>query len=373
MTEDSSAEDLIDRITAEFLERKQRGEVPTIGEYCQRFPEQSTELRELLQTIELVDNIPAEPASTSEAAQIDDEPIPAKVGPFTIVDEIGRGGMGVVLKATSEDGHVIALKILPKSLSDDARSVTRFRREAESIGRLQHEHIVALHDAGEADGHFYLAMQLVEGKNLATQIGKSQTAIRMFSDRRFRYRNIAAAGAQIASALGYAHAHGIIHRDVKPSNLLLDENGKVWLTDFGLAKTDDVALTRTGDVVGTLRYMAPERFRGDSDARVDVYSLGLTLYELVTGRPAFQTSSRLELVDLICNAEPDSLRSIDSSIPRDLERIILRAIEKEPLDRYPSAEELSRDLLRFSTNHRVTSVGDTFFKRWLRRMGLGRR
>src|SRR5205823_467806 len=144
-------------------------------------------------------------------------------------------------------------------------------------------------------------------------------------------RAVARLGVQIAEALEYAHAQGVLHRDVKPSNLLLDSHGTVWVTDFGLAKaTDSADLTHTGDVVGTVRYMAPERFRGACDARSDVYALGLTLYELLTRRPAFAATNRLTLIDQIARLDPPRPRTHDPRIPRDLETIVMKAIDKDP-------------------------------------------
>ncbi|HTU90692.1 MAG TPA: serine/threonine-protein kinase, partial [Gemmataceae bacterium] len=161
------------------------------------------------------------------------------------------------------------------------------------------------------------------------------------------YRSVARIGRQAAEGLAHAHARGIIHRDVKPSNLLLDTAGVVWITDFGLAKTQEKSLTNTGDVVGTLRYMAPERFKGEGDERADVYGLGLTLYELLVLRPAFDALDRLELIDRIKNQEPTPPRTLDRRIPRNLETIVLKAIDKEAKRRYPSAEALAEDLRRF--------------------------
>jgi WD40 repeat protein/serine/threonine protein kinase len=160
-------------------------------------------------------------------------------------------------------------------------------------------------------------------------------------------RNVARLGLQAAQALAYAHAHGIIHRDIKPANLLLDTSGVLWVSDFGLVKTQDPALTETGDLVGTLRYMAPERFRGDCDALADVYALGLTLYELLVLRPAFDGKDRLHLVEQIGRQEPARLRALDPRIPRDLETILMKAIEKDPRRRYPSADALAEDLRRY--------------------------
>jgi serine/threonine protein kinase len=167
------------------------------------------------------------------------------------------------------------------------------------------------------------------------------------STRRYA-RSVARIGGQVAEALEYAHRQGTLHRDIKPSNLLLDARGTVWVTDFGLAKaTGDDDLTHTGDIVGTIRYMAPERFRGQCNAASDVYALGLTLYELLAFRPAFPASDRHELIRQITQEEPPRLRRLDPSIPRDLETVVHKAIEKDPAHRYPTADALADDLQRF--------------------------
>ena len=153
-------------------------------------------------------------------------------------------------------------------------------------------------------------------------------------------------GLQAAEALAYAHARGIVHRDIKPANLLLDTTGVLWVSDFRLVKTQDPALTDTGNLVGTLRYMAPERFRGECDAQADVYALGLTLYELLVLRPAFDGQDRLHLVDQIGRQEPARLRDLDPRIPRDLETILMKAIEKDPKRRYASADAMAEDLVQ---------------------------
>jgi serine/threonine protein kinase/WD40 repeat protein len=182
------------------------------------------------------------------------------------------------------------------------------------------------------------------------------TAVSKFgssSRRQPFFRSVAQIGRQAAQGLAYAHARGIVHRDIKPSNLLLDTAGVVWIADFGLAKADDDGLTATGDVVGTLRYIAPERFRGQSDARGDVYALGLTLYELATLRPAFDCADRLRLVERIKGAEPTRPRALDDHIPRDLETIIQKAINKDPARRYASAEAMAEDLRRYLSDEPI--------------------
>jgi WD40 repeat protein/serine/threonine protein kinase len=166
-------------------------------------------------------------------------------------------------------------------------------------------------------------------------------------DRRRYFQSVARIGRQVADALAYAHARGVVHRDIKPSNLLLDAAGVVWVTDFGLAKTDEGALTHTGDILGTLRYLAPERFCGACDARADIYALGLTLYELLVLRPAFESPERLRLIEQVRHQEPARPRSLDPRIPRDLETIVLKAIDKDPRNRYPTAAALAEDLQRF--------------------------
>jgi eukaryotic-like serine/threonine-protein kinase len=185
------------------------------------------------------------------------------------------------------------------------------------------------------------------------------------------WRSVAEVGIQVASALGHAHEQGVLHRDIKPANLLVDSKGVVWVTDFGLAKAmgqDD--LSRTGDLIGTLRYMAPERFHGKSDGRSDVYSLGLTLYELVTLRPAHEAPERAELLKKIAEAEPARLREINPEIPRDLETIILKAIAADPAHRYRSAAELAEDLARFVEGRSILArraSGPERLTRWIAR------
>jgi serine/threonine protein kinase/WD40 repeat protein len=190
------------------------------------------------------------------------------------------------------------------------------------------------------------------------------------TDRPQYFRSVAHIGWQTAHALAYAHARGIIHRDIKPSNLLLDRAGVVWITDFGLVKTRDSGLTATGDLVGTLRYMAPERFQGEGDERGDVYGLGLTLYELLVLRQAFEARDRLQLIDQIKNQKPIRPRILERRIPRDLETIVLKAIDKEAKRRYQTAEEMAEDLRRFLADEpikarRISPWGH--FRLWARR------
>lgn len=186
------------------------------------------------------------------------------------------------------------------------------------------------------------------------------------ADRPAYYISVARIGQQTADALAYAHARGIIHRDIKPSNLLLDGNGTVWITDFGLAKITDQKLTHTGDILGTLRYMSPERFKGKCDERADVYSLGLTLYELLALSPAFSASDHLLLIEEIAKTSPVSPRVLDAAVPRDLETIVLKSIDKDPRRRYQSAGDLSDDLQRFINDQPIHARRESWSERLVR-------
>jgi WD40 repeat protein/serine/threonine protein kinase len=309
------------------------------------------------------------------------------------VREIGRGGMGVVYEAVQESlGRHVALKILPFHRLMDPTHLERFRREARAAAQLHHTNIVPVFGVGEAEGVQYYAMQYIQGQSLDAVIAELRKNVqgRMTNDERMTndqgrspkspepgaqteiwdstlgilsslgighssfFRNVAQVGVQVAEALAYAHKQRILHRDIKPSNLLLDRRGTVWITDFGLAKAEGSEdLTGTGDIVGTVRYMAPERFQGKADPRSDVYSLGITLYEMLTLRPAFAGSDRAGLAERVIQEDPPRPRSLDSHIPRDLDTIVLKAIAKEPAHRYASAEALAEDLRRFLNNEPI--------------------
>jgi WD40 repeat protein/serine/threonine protein kinase len=331
-----------------------------------------------------------------------------RIGAYRLLRVLGRGGMGVVYEAEHESlGRRVALKVLPVDAARDAKLLARFQRESRAAAQLHHSNIVPVFEVGQEGDIFFYAMQYIQGQPVdgviqelqrlraasggapvpeASAVARSlltgqyeparsvdatvdaepspgvvpiadvpalmalsgQSELSMVeSNYRLFCRNVARLGLQVAEALAYAHGRGIVHRDIKPSNLLLDTAGLAWVSDFGLAKTQEHALTETGDLVGTIRYMAPERFQGVCDARADVYALGLTLYELLLLRPAFDAPDRLRLIDQIGHQEPARLRVVDPRIPRDLETILMKAIEKEPRRRYPSAEALAGDLRRF--------------------------
>jgi serine/threonine protein kinase/WD40 repeat protein len=358
----------------------------------------------------------------------------ARVGDYRVLREIGRGGMGVVYEAEQVSlGRRVALKVLPRTVASDPTSLLRFRREARAAAALHHTNIVPVFEVGQDGEVVFYAMQYIEGRGLDVVIeelrrdrdgpresiappqprpgpgsedetiahdGASPATASIVGPEPVRssssaivpsggaplshgdssgrglafFRRAARIALQAAQGLAYAHARGILHRDIKPSNLLLDTAGIVWITDFGLAKAADDGLTQSGDILGTARYMAPERFRGEGNARADVYALGLTLYELLTLRPAFDSADRLRLIDQIKNATPPRPRALDPHVPRDLETVVLKAIDRDQNGRYATADALAEDLRRFLDDEpilaRRTSVSERAWRWCRRRPGL---
>jgi serine/threonine protein kinase/tetratricopeptide (TPR) repeat protein len=325
-----------------------------------------------------------------------------RIGDYRLVRQLGRGGMGVVYEAEEASlGRRVALKVLPFASALEGSQLQRFQIEARVGTLLRHPHIVPVFATGCDRGIYYYAMQFIGGPSLAALIdaGRSRGSMtpngrgpadrtpgvdglptrppgttvagsseRVLADRSFR--EAARLGAEAAEALEAAHQAGVIHRDVKPSNLLLDETNGLWVADFGLARFGaERGLTRTGNLLGTLRYMSPEQALGRPglvDHRTDVYSLGATLYELITLRPAFPGSDRQDLLRRIDREEPPRPRSVDPTVPVPLEAVVLKAMAKHPADRYGCALELAADLRRFIAGQRVSARPPS-------RLTLGRR
>lgn len=266
-------------------------------------------------------------------------------GRYEIVRHIARGGMAEVYQAHDQllDRNV-ALKVLFPELSVDPSFVARFRREAQAAANLSHQSIVGIYDWGEEDGTYFIVMEYVEGRPLSQLLRR---------EGRLTPNKAAQIAAGTAAALGYAHRHGVVHRDVKPGNILLDNNGSIKVTDFGIARAGDTTenLTQTGIVMGTATYFSPEQAQGlDTDARTDLYSLGVVLYEMVTGRPPFVGDTPVSIAYKHVKEDPEPPRTLEPSVPADFEAIILTAMEKDRNRRYPSADELRADLIRFGRN-----------------------
>jgi serine/threonine protein kinase/predicted Zn-dependent protease len=279
-----------------------------------------------------------------------------RLGDFRIIRELGRGGMGAVFEAVQETlGRRVALKVLPGAFALEPRRLERFRREARATARIHHPGIVPVYEVGEASGTHYYAMEYVDGPTLEKLIEELRKTVRPGSGAR-RKSSSASDPAYIARAveamaglcegLAEAHAAGLVHRDVKPSNILVDSTGRYVLVDFGLVhEAEAQALTRSGEMVGTLSYMSPEQVsKGPVDARADVYGLGATLYEILTLRVPFEGDTDHHVHRKILFEDPASPRKLNPRVNRDLETIILKALEKNPERRYPSARAMGKDL-----------------------------
>ena len=271
-----------------------------------------------------------------------------RLGPYEIVAPLGAGGMGEVYRARDVRlDRSVAVKILPAELSGDAHYRQRFEREARAASALSHPHIAHVYDVGEQDGTHFIAMEYVEGENLRQLVSRGPLEV----DR------IVALGAQMAEALEEAHARGIVHRDIKSANAVVTPKGQLKVLDFGLARrTGDQpgsvdsqlstdAQTRAGMVVGTVPYMSPEQALGkDVDARTDLFSLGVVLYELASGRLPFVGNTATQTIDQICHATPAEIGASRKDVPAELERIVKKCLEKDRDRRYTSARDIVVDL-----------------------------
>ncbi len=271
---------------------------------------------------------------------------------YQVTHLIARGGMAMVYRAQDELlNRAVALKILYPELSADPLFVERFRREAQAAANLSHPNIVPVFDWGEDDGTYFIVMELIDGTSLAEMLrgGRTLTASRS-----------AQLIAQVAAALGYAHRSGVVHRDVKPGNILITSDGQVKVTDFGIAQavaTED-QLAEAGSVMGTATYFSPEQAAGSSvDGRSDVYSLGVVLYEMLAGRPPFVGDAPVDVASQHVNDAVPPPTQFNDAIPRDLEAITMQALAKWPDQRYQSADEFRADLLRFSEGQPVHALG----------------
>lgn len=391
----------VDLLADEFAERLRSGESVSIDDYAVKHPDLADVIRAVFPPIEVIErarlhhdskrqtSVSGQPGGSSAVACEALPVTPQRLGDFHIVREIGRGGMGVVYEAEQQSlKRRVALKVMSGVTADAGNRRERFRREAEAAAVLHHTNIVGVFGIGEESGFLYYAMQLIHGVPLSNVIQKlrsgrlnnvgfqassstQMTAItrKLVADDKgdigasrvgdFKtddgeitldanyFQFVARLIASAASGLQYAHHAGILHRDIKPSNLMLDHEGTLWITDFGVAKRESLDdMTQTGEIVGTLRYMAPEQLRGTGDHRSDIYSLGLTLIELLTLRPAI-TSTTGRWLEATARGPIQRPRSVRKEVPYDLDLIAMKAVAVEPGARYASAAALESDLRNF--------------------------
>ncbi|MCA8950877.1 MAG: protein kinase, partial [Planctomycetes bacterium] len=372
----SSGEEPLHELVDEYVERRRGGEALDPAEFAARAGSRAGELAELLQSVDMLER--AGGPSTTRPGD--------RLGEFRIVRELGRGGMGIVFEAE----HValqrqVALKVLDATALGDPSRIERFHREARAAARLHHTNIVPVYGTGSHGGLHFYAMQLIDGCSLDRVLAVRRDGAPQLAahGRRFRpadgaqllattpFRTAARLALQVASALDYAHRHGVLHRDVKPANVLLDRDGDAWIADFGLARlVGEVDLTRSGSFVGTLRYMAPEQLRGGGDRRADVFALGLLLHELLTLRPPYGDQASTELLPRIEAAAIEPPSTFDPTIPRDLETIVLHALARDPGHRYQTAGAMANDLAAFLEDRPVAARRATWIERawrWGRR------
>jgi len=428
MSDSPDIRDPVELLAEEFAARCRRGENPSVFEYVAEHPQYARQIETLFPTVAMMEQLRLQERTRREAAVRHGRsaPPPEHIGDFDVIREIGRGGMGIVYEAIQRSlRRRVAVKVLPKHALLLEKHLRRFQREAQTAAALHHTNIVPVFGVGEQDGLHYYVMPLVRGVGLDEIIRELRraaaettedaprrdgpaipdrdvrSAVRaslrskgtnapddardnsrddarnalggpLFSGRANPWRTVAQIGLQAAEALDYAHAQGTLHRDVKPGNLLVDAEGVVHVADFGLARAVEAAdESLSGEVVGTPRYMAPEQLHGRTDARSDVYALGLTLYELMTLRPAFDPAERRSGGNgRQPGSEPLRPRKIAPAVPRDLETIVLKCLAEEPSRRYQTAAALAADLRLFLDDkpiraRRVSSVERAW--RWCRR------
>lgn len=416
---DDSAEQDDPRVISavkEFMAMLEAGQAPELEGFIEQHAEVATALRPALEGLAMVFGA-ATPAKVPTPMAMPDAEFTAKpIGDFQIVSELGRGGMGIVYEAIQMSlGRRVALKVLPFASGLDASRLQRFRNEAHAAAQLHHTNIVPVYAVGSDRGVQYYAMQLIEGQTLAELIEglrvashsdrqtssslkrsgkksfgeadtvslrearlgeKASTLQSTFHtsvgasvvERRRHYRTMVQLAYQATLALEHAHQYGVVHRDIKPGNLLLDTFGKLWVTDFGLAQIEQAGtqLTRSGDALGTVRYMSPEQAVGNRlilDHRTDVYSMGVTLYEMLTLHPAIVGNDYRTMLNQVVEQEPLAPKVVDPALPTELDTIIRKAIAKEPAARYATAKALGDDLLAWLDDKPIAAKPTTLWQR----------
>lgn len=345
-----------------LTERVQRGETVDLDEECGRYPELAGELRGLWGAAMLADfagsSADHRDSSTFSRRTSTTLELPCRVGDYTLLEEIGRGGMGVVYRARQESlKRIVALKMMKEDSAASPVERQRFIAEAQAAATLNHAHIVQVYETGEQDDYPFFCMRFIEGETLSARLSRGIIPT----------REAAQIMAHVARAIAHAHRNGILHRDLKPSNILLDKKQRPHVSDFGLAKqtTNDSSLTRTGAVLGTPSYMSPEQAAGRTEeigAHSDIFSLGCILYYMLTGRPPFQAASPVDTLMMVIEQDPVPPRLLNRQADRDLEMIALKCLQKPKDLRYGSAEALAKDLEAYLGDETVAARSGRFMQ-----------
>jgi serine/threonine protein kinase len=372
--------DPVELAATSFAEELRLGLRPAIDVYARRYPQHAQQIREILPLVAAMESWKSNRELAEARHDVPRADALVRLGNYRLLREIGRGGMGIVYEAAREpEGQRVAVKLLPPQFRQASQWRERFRREAATTANWRHPHVIEVYEAGQHGRWSYFVMQLIEGLGLdcivkllgqppfllrpedilrgyraagaadepgatnlktAAELAAPQTAGTVSPLEPDSWHKIARIGAQVASALAYAHARHTLHRDIKPANLILDWRGSVYVADFGVALRHDQRATSPFEPGGTLSYIAPEQFDGQADERSDVFSLGATLYELCTLTPARDARSRGALIEQLRSARPPRPRHVKRGIPKELAQVIVKAMSHDPSGRFQSALDM---------------------------------
>lgn len=379
--------DTLEVLLSRFADEVRGGALPSVEDYVAGYPQWESEIRELFPLVFSLERWKNDKEVECLRRSVPEDFSVEAFGDYKVIKELGRGGMGVVFHAVHTGSRrPVAVKLLPwRYAADMPRWKERFHREAATIAALRHDNIVQVYSFGRHEGYYYYVMQYIDGVSLdriierlrrtsrpcnVEELIEAQGNDKLAKPRalvgtsdsngpllltRDSWRGFARLGHQVASALAFAHQQDVLHNDIKPSNLLVKSNGQIILMDFGIGRlsSDGDDLDQDDATVGTLRYTAPERLQGFVNARCDVYSLGITLYELITQVTPFEAINRAELLHRVIHEELKPPSVIVPQIPYPLETILLTATAKDPQERYESAIDLADDLQRFINGERI--------------------